>query len=297
MPERPLLTAHWRNLLLLNFPVPADVIEHLAPPGTEPDCHDDQAYISIVGFHFENTRLFGVPFPGHTNFLEINLRYYVKRLVGNEIRRGVVFAREIAPRRAVALIANRVYNENYITRPMRTASRIAATELAPGDKIEYAWKSPLPRSEGRGGGFFHAVAEKPLEPNRRPHRRGSHTATHGVARRVLCRALLGLRPWPRQKNQRVPRRTSALACRARRRRYLGLRSCHNLRPTARRIPHFAANERVRRRRLHCPALPRPKSVKLRYGTTIRLPNCRNGCRTHRQSLFRTGRLRLDLRNQ
>ena len=26
MPERPLLTAQWRNLLLLNFPVPADLM-------------------------------------------------------------------------------------------------------------------------------------------------------------------------------------------------------------------------------------------------------------------------------
>ena len=81
MPKRPLLTAEWRNLLLLNFPVPTEIIKHLAPPGTEPDLHDGQSYISIVGFRFENVRLFGLPIPGHTSFPEINLRYYVRRTV------------------------------------------------------------------------------------------------------------------------------------------------------------------------------------------------------------------------
>ena len=139
MPQRPLLTAEWRNLVLLNFPVPTDVIKHIAPPGTEPDLHNGQSYISIVGFQFKNVRLFGLPFPGYTNFPEINLRYYVRRTVAGELRRGVVFAREIVPRRAVAIIANRLYNENYITRPMRSEIQIAGPELAPNDTLKYAW--------------------------------------------------------------------------------------------------------------------------------------------------------------
>jgi uncharacterized protein YqjF (DUF2071 family) len=140
MAERPLLTARWRNLLLLNFAVPGDVVKRLAPRGTEPDQHDGLCYASMVGFQFQNVRLFGVPFPGHTNFPEINLRYYVRRNIGDEIRRGVVFAREIAPRRAVAIAAKLLYNENYITRPMRSDIRIAGSELSPGDSVEYAWK-------------------------------------------------------------------------------------------------------------------------------------------------------------
>jgi uncharacterized protein YqjF (DUF2071 family) len=143
MPERPILTAAWRNLLLLNFPVPTDTIKLLAPPGTEPDLHDGQSYISIVGFSFENVRLFGLPFPGHTSFPEINLRYYVRRNVAGEVRRGVVFAREIVPRRAVSLVANHLYNESYITRPMRSNIQIAGAELAPNDTLEYTWQSRL----------------------------------------------------------------------------------------------------------------------------------------------------------
>jgi uncharacterized protein YqjF (DUF2071 family) len=90
-------------------------------------------------------RLFGLPFPGHTNFPEINLRYYVRRTINNELRRGVVFAREIVPRRAVAIIANRLYNENYITRPIRSNAQIAGPDLAPNDTLAYSWKTPAPR--------------------------------------------------------------------------------------------------------------------------------------------------------
>lgn len=150
MSERPVLTARWTDLLLLNFAVPVDSIARLAPPGTEPDLHDGLAYISIVGFRFQNARLFGIPFPGHTRFDEINLRFYVKRIVGNETRRAVVFVREIVPRFAIALAANWLYNENYVARPMRHELRIAGIQLAPGDTIEYAWhtKTPLPCREG-----------------------------------------------------------------------------------------------------------------------------------------------------
>jgi uncharacterized protein YqjF (DUF2071 family) len=141
MPQRPLLTAAWRNLLILNFHVPTEIIKRLAPPGTEPDLHNGKSYFSIVGFRFENVRLLGLPIPGHTNFPEINLRYYVHRVVGNEIRRGVVFAREIVPRRAVAILANHLYNESYVTRPMRSENQIAGPELAQGDTLAYTWKT------------------------------------------------------------------------------------------------------------------------------------------------------------
>jgi uncharacterized protein YqjF (DUF2071 family) len=146
MSLRPVLTACWTKLLLLNFPVPVDIIARLAPAGTEPDLHEGQAYVSVIGFRFHAVRLYGLPVPGHTSFPEINLRYYVRRVVGDEVRRGVVFVREIVPRRAVAYTANWLYNENYITRPMRTSLHMQGTTLAPNDTIEYAWRTRRSRS-------------------------------------------------------------------------------------------------------------------------------------------------------
>ena len=172
MPERPFLTAEWRDLLLLNFAVPTSVIAQLAPPGTEPDTHDGQAYVSIVGFRFQNVRVMGLRPLGHTQFPEINLRYYVRRIVGSEVRRGVVFVREIVPRRAVTLIANWLYHENYITRPMRSELRMAGATLAPGDTVEYAWQSRPRRSR------LSAPFSIPL-PFRSKIRRGGEGAGEG----------------------------------------------------------------------------------------------------------------------
>ena len=73
--ERPFLTASWTELLMLNFAVPGEVIARLAPPGTEPDYFEGRAYVSVVGFMFRDARFFGLGFPGHQRFEEVNLRY------------------------------------------------------------------------------------------------------------------------------------------------------------------------------------------------------------------------------
>lgn len=139
--ERPFLTARWTDLLMLNFAVPADVIARLAPRGTEPDEFDGVAYVSVVGFLFRDAGFFGWTFPGHRRFEEVNLRYYVRRNVGGQVRRGVVFVREIANRPTVATVARWIYNESYVTRRMRSDIRTAGDTLAPGDTVGYEWRN------------------------------------------------------------------------------------------------------------------------------------------------------------
>lgn len=64
----------------------------------------------------------------HRDFDQINLRFYVQRRQGNELRRGVAFVREIVPRRALATIARGLYNEQYVTRP--TSHRLERNEAS-----------------------------------------------------------------------------------------------------------------------------------------------------------------------
>jgi uncharacterized protein YqjF (DUF2071 family) len=65
----------------------------------------------------------------------------VKRRIDSEWRRGVVFIREIAPRRAVSLVARLIYNENYVTMPMRHHARLAASDSEIRE-VSYSWRSP-----------------------------------------------------------------------------------------------------------------------------------------------------------
>jgi|SRR5690606_22305422 len=107
------LTAEWRDLIMANYAVDPSLVEPLVPAGCELDLHDGQCFVSLVGFMFLNTRVLGIRVPFHVNFEEINLRFYVKRTVDGEVRRGVVFIKEIVPRWAIAFVARTLYGEPY----------------------------------------------------------------------------------------------------------------------------------------------------------------------------------------
>lgn len=132
------LTAEWRMLAMLNYEVAPELLLRYVPAGTELDRWQGKLFVSLVGFRFLNTRVFGVPVPFHRNFDEVNLRFYVRRLEGTEVRRGVVFIREIVPRWAIAAVANAIYNEKYAAMPMRHQ---VDPQRKPGPEAEYAWRT------------------------------------------------------------------------------------------------------------------------------------------------------------
>lgn len=113
------LSAEWRKLILVNYEVPKDVLVPYLPKGVEFDIYNDKLFVSLVGFIFKNTRVKGFKIPGHINFEEVNLRFYVKRkMPDGTYRRGVVFIKEIVPKRMISVVANLFYGEHYITRKM-----------------------------------------------------------------------------------------------------------------------------------------------------------------------------------
>jgi hypothetical protein len=132
------LTGQWRYLAMLNYRVDPAVVRALTPAGTEPDTWRGDTYVSMVGFLFLDTRLLGLPVPFHRAFEEVNLRF--RREAAGESRRGVVFVKEIVPRRAVAAVARLCYNENYVALPMRHAVDLDGTRLGFGGLVEYRWK-------------------------------------------------------------------------------------------------------------------------------------------------------------
>lgn len=121
---------------MLNYAVDPELVAPLVPPGTELDFHQGRTYLSVVGFQFWNTKLLGIPVPWHRNFEEVNLRFYVKRQVDGELRRGVVFIKELAPKWAIVTIANAAYNEQYELRRMRHT--VETSQPAP--TVHYEWQ-------------------------------------------------------------------------------------------------------------------------------------------------------------
>jgi uncharacterized protein YqjF (DUF2071 family) len=137
-PERvqPFVTANWRYLAMLNYVVDPHLIAPLVPVKTEIDFESGETFLSVVGFLFLNTRVLGFPIPLHRDFEEVNLRFYVRRKYADTWRRGVVFIRELVPRRAIALVARTFYAENYIAIPMKHEIEHADENLT----VEYSWR-------------------------------------------------------------------------------------------------------------------------------------------------------------
>lgn len=121
---------------MASYEVDPAILQDRVPLGTELDLWSGRCFVSIVGFKFRDTRVLGISVPVHRDFEEVNLRFYVTRQVDGEARRGVVFIKEIVPRRALAWVANTVYNEKYLALPMshHDATGHAARTLA------YRWK-------------------------------------------------------------------------------------------------------------------------------------------------------------
>jgi uncharacterized protein YqjF (DUF2071 family) len=152
MGRKTFLTAEWRNLVMLNYAVDAALLAPYVPAGTELDAFEGRTYLSLVGFEFNRTRVFGFPAPFHQAFEEVNVRFYVRRFS----KRGVVFIRELVPRYAVAALARFFFNEKYSC--VRMSHRIETRSDGDAVEAEYTWGSAPDacrmRIETEGPGFL-----------------------------------------------------------------------------------------------------------------------------------------------
>ena len=132
---------------MLNYEIDPALLQPFVPNGCVLDTWPDRCFVSMVGFLFLKTRVLGVPIPFHRDFEEVNLRFYVRREESAEVRRGVVFIKEIVPKKAIAFVARTLYGEKYVAMSMRH-------EIEPADRpssIHYGWqRKGLPSGEWEG---------------------------------------------------------------------------------------------------------------------------------------------------
>jgi hypothetical protein len=121
---------------MVNYEISPMLLKPYLPAGTELDYFEGKLLLSLVGFMFLDTKIFGVPVFGFGNFEEINLRFYVIRKEAGSIKRGVVFINETVPYKIVAWLANKLYKEHYTAIPTgHTWSMFSGQK-----EIEYRWQ-------------------------------------------------------------------------------------------------------------------------------------------------------------
>jgi uncharacterized protein len=130
------LKASWQKLVMANYALDSTLLEKYLPYKTELDFWNGTCYVSLVGFMFQDTQVKGLKIPFHVNFEEVNLRFYVRYKDNGVWKRGVVFIKEIVPKPLLALVANTLYKEHYITLPMTHEWTAKGNELV----VAYKWK-------------------------------------------------------------------------------------------------------------------------------------------------------------
>lgn len=131
------LKATWEEIVMANYEIDPTILKPYLPFGLELDMYQGKCFVSLVGFKFSKSKIFGVKIPFYGSFDEVNLRFYVKRIDGEELKRGVVFISEIVPYKIVSLLANLLYKEHY-----RVAEMSSSILVENGIKnINYKWKT------------------------------------------------------------------------------------------------------------------------------------------------------------
>ena len=131
---------------MANYEVPETVLHPFVPQGTTIDKHDGKVYVSLVAFLFNRMKVVGLPALFHRKFPEVNLRFYVAPEKDPSIR-AVTFIREVVPRPLISFVANRLFNENYVSLPMSHRNRIPYHEYCWGRTVSHR---------------FEAIADAPL---------------------------------------------------------------------------------------------------------------------------------------
>lgn len=130
------LNAKWQNIVMVNYEIDPNILIPYLPCGLEIDVFEHKTFVSLVGFLFKDSAIFGIPIPYFGTFEEINLRFYVVRKHDNTTKRGVVFINETVPNKVVAWVANKLYKEHYIAVPTKQNCKINSNVK----HIEYSWK-------------------------------------------------------------------------------------------------------------------------------------------------------------
>jgi uncharacterized protein len=193
----------WRDLLFLHQPASAELLRSLIPDRLTVDTFEGQAWVTLIPFAIFGSRPAGVPRALSMNFLEVNLRTYVR---GPEGEPGIYFfSLEASSWLAVAgarlayalpyfpATMNRQRNAEADTIHYRSSRRLAPR----GASLEVTWQVGAPVGPAAAGSLDHFLVERYV--------------LFAARRSQLLRARVSHRPYPLDEVSVGPVQESLLA--------------------------------------------------------------------------------------
>ena len=189
----------WNRLLFAHWPVPAKEIREWVPNGLAVDTYEGSAWVGIVAFDSDRSRLRGLPpVPGISRFPEVNVRTYVT--CGN--RRGVLFLSMDAAHRLAAAFARKVLSLPYHYAQMKFRTEGDATYV-------FSRRTPESTQAAQFEAVYRPVsgAYSP-DPGSLTHWLTSRYALYAYGRKGLYRLDIYHPPWSlRQAEAKIARNT------------------------------------------------------------------------------------------
>jgi uncharacterized protein len=156
----------WRDLLFVHQSVPAGLLRASLPPGLELDTYAGSAWATLIPFAVFDSRPIGAPRALGMNFLEVNLRTYVR---GPDGERGIYFFSLEASSWLAVAGARLAYALPYfpakIERHKETNSgriHYRSRRVVPrgGAGLETTWRSEGPLAQVSPGSLDHFLIER-----------------------------------------------------------------------------------------------------------------------------------------
>ncbi|MCE9520193.1 MAG: DUF2071 domain-containing protein [Verrucomicrobia bacterium] len=144
---RRVMHQRWENLLFLHWRLPVEVVQQSLPKGLQVDTFDGSAWVGVVPFFMRGIRpVFSPALPWVSNFLELNLRTYVRDADGQP---GVWFYSLDCNQPVAVWLARTFFSLPYqparMTAQSPTPGRIIYTSQRRGDDHESRFDYELAR--------------------------------------------------------------------------------------------------------------------------------------------------------
>jgi uncharacterized protein YqjF (DUF2071 family) len=153
----------WRELLFIHQPMPIDALRPLVPPELAIDTFEGRAWVSLIPFSILASRPVGVPRALEMNFLEVNLRTYVRAPDGEP---GIYFFSLEASSWLAVAGARASYRLPYFPAAMHRYEQPDGTKVyrsrrrASGASLETAWQVGAALAASTLGSLEHFLVER-----------------------------------------------------------------------------------------------------------------------------------------
>ncbi len=131
------ISAHWRNIVILSWPIDEDRLAPFLPYSLALDRWDGTPYVSLVCLCMESLRALGLPTLPRS-IAEVNLRFYVRFPDQGEEHKGVVFLRQLVSNPFVGFAGRHLFREPMLHTPV--SWEFEKTDPSNGQRrLHYRW--------------------------------------------------------------------------------------------------------------------------------------------------------------